>query len=332
MDVLVSNIALPAFSDEWVRLALGGAVRAFTAFSLVLLRVSGLLTMSPVFGHPDIPLQVRVLLALSLSFMTTPLIVGGDGRATFRRIDQNRDGWVTSDEIPAHLADAAAAARQIAGKPYDTPLAEREFQIPLPLPKTPVEYIALAVAEYSLGFALGLGVLTILSALEMAGQLIDQQTGVSLGDTFNPDLDTTGSLTGQFLNLLGVTTFLLVGGHFLVISALVGTFETLPVGFATLPAPVIQLLSDFVYQSLVLSLKVAAPILATMALVGFAMGFLGHTIPQINVLIIGFPVRMLVGLLLLALALPAMIEIMAPVFPDAIRQLQTALPEGAAER
>ena len=152
-----------------------------------------------------------------------------------------------------------------------------------------------------------------------------QQIGMSLGNVFNPEFQTDSSLSGELLYQLGLVVFLVVGGHHLVISALIDTFQTLPVGYAWVSSGAIEFLSDLVHQSLVLAVQISAPMMGTMAVIGLAMGFLGHTIPQLNVLVVGFPVRTLVGLLVLGLALPAIAEALARIVPGAILQLRQVL-------
>jgi len=318
-------MAIDAFTDAWLKQTLDGVLQYFVAFTLVAVRMSGLVSIGPMFGHPDIPLQVRVLLVLSLSLLVTPAVLSVDAGQTFRRLDRDQDGHLSEGEVPPQFRTHADQLLREAGKDRGEPLAAGEFRLGLPLPRTPLDYAYLAVAEFGVGIALGLGVLTILSGLQLAGQLIDQQTGVSLGEVFNPEFDSSGSLTGAILYLLGTLIFILVGGHLLLISALMDTFRTLPVGFAFVPMPAIELLQGLVQQSLVLAIQVSAPILGTMALVGLAMGFLGHTIPQINVLVVGFPVRTLVGLLLFGLALTGMAEVIGRALPMTIEQLTQAL-------
>lgn len=327
MDDFFRNIADP-FSDAWLRQVVEGAMRYFFAFTLVVTRMSGLVSIGPVFGHPDIPLQIRVLLVLSLSFLVTPLLLGVEPRETFRRLDSNHDGRLSVEEAPPQLQGQVAALLRQAGKGEDDSLAAGEFHLALPLPKSAVDYAWLAVAEFGLGLALGLGVLTIISGLQLAGYLIDQQTGVSLGEVFNPELETSASLTGEILHWLGTALFLLVGGHTLLVSALVDTFQTLPVGDAFVSAPAIDLLRDLVHQSFALAIQVSAPIMATMAMVGLSMGFLGHTIPQINVLVVGFPVRIIIGLLVFGLALSGIGEAITGQLPATIAELKRTLMGG----
>jgi flagellar biosynthetic protein FliR len=304
---------------------LRGATGALVAFTLIVARLSGMVVIGPVFGHPQIPVQVRVFLVLALSLVITPALLVADQAKTFHRLDRNHDERLTLDEAPRSLAAQIEALLLQAGKDGDEGLTADEFRLPWPVPATVVEYAWLALIEFAVGFALGLGVMTVVSGLQMAGSLIDAQIGVSLGSVFNPEFETDASLSGELLHQLGLVIFLIVGGHHLMVSALVDTFQTLPVGYAWVSPPAIELLSDLVHQSLALAVQISGPVMGMMAVVGLAMGFLGHTIPQINVLVVGFPVRTLVGLFVLGLAAPGIAEALAHKLPDAIGQLRLIL-------
>ena len=110
-----------------------------------------------------------------------------------------------------------------------------------------------------------------------------------------------------------------------MVAALVETFQTLPIGEATVSVSAVELLRDLVHQSLVLAVQVAAPLLATMSLVALAMGFLGHTVPQINVLVVGFPIRALTNLLVLSLSMSGVARAVVDVVPKVIDQIRQAL-------
>src|SRR5260370_26940273 len=110
-----------------------------------------------------------------------------------------------------------------------------------------------------------------------------------------------------------------------MVSALIDRFQRLPVGYAWISPPAIELLSGLVHQSLVLAIQISAPVMGMMAVIGLAMGFLGHTIPQINVLVVGFPVRTLVGLFMLGLAVPGIAQALTRVLPGGIEQLRIVL-------
>ncbi len=325
MDTFVSNFSLESLPGADFAHLVEGASAAFVAFTLIVSRISGLAVIAPIFGHPNIPMKIRVFLVLAMSLVITPILVGNGHERTFRLLDRDGDRLVTIDEVPESLPGPVAIMLEKAGKRQGQGLAIDEFFLAKPVPQNVLEYAWLALLEFALGIALGLGVLTIVSGLQMAGSLIDAQIGMSLGSVFNPDFQTESSLSGELLYQLGLVVFLIVGGHHLVISALLDTFQAMPVGYAWVSGDAVNLLSDLVHQSLVLAVQISAPMMGMMAVIGLAMGFLGHTIPQLNVLVVGFPVRTLVGLLLLGLALPAITEALAHIVPGGIMSLRQVL-------
>ncbi len=163
-----------------------------------------------------------------------------------------------------------------------------------------------------------------MSSMQFAGHMIDQQTGVSLGEIFNPELGSSSTLSGELLHWLGMAAFLSVGGHLLVVRTLVESYHGLPLGHAWVPQSMFELLRGLVTQSLVLTIQIAAPVGISMISVGLAMGYMGHAIPQLNVLIIGFPVRTLGGFVILMLALSRMVEALLRPFPELLEQFLAA--------
>ena len=308
---------------------LQGALLQFFAFTLVLVRLSGLMSTAPLFANLNVPMNVRVLLVIALSLVVAPSISGMDGEV-FARLDANSDGWLEPTEVPEQLQARFAALQAWTGKPADAPLSAREFSLALQVPPSVLDYAWVAVGELALGVALGLGVMTILSCLQLAGQLIDQQTGLGLGEVFNPELDASVSISGDMLFNLGMLLFLTIGGHLLLVEVLLDTFRTLPLGQTFVALSTIELLTELVHQSLSLSLQVAAPLLGALSVVGLAMGFLGHSVPQVNVLIIGFPIRVLVGLVVFGAALSGMCDVVVDAVPATIEQIHGSLT-GAAD-
>ena len=327
MDELLHRALVEPFG----RVLLGQLLTGFYTFTLVLLRMAGLMTIGPVFGQSLVPVNVRILLVVTLSILITPAL-RGQARIGFERLDADRNGQLTRDELPEQFHDRFDRLLRAAGKNADPAAANfltiDEFHETARIPSTVFDYAWVGVAEFALGLVLGLGVLTILSGLQLAGQLIDQQTGISLGEIANPGLDINGSVTGTMLFMLGVTLLLVIkpiGGHLMMVKALVETFQTLPVGEAVVSASSVDLLRDLVHESLVLGVQVAAPILAVMSLVALTMGFLGHTVPQINVLVVGFPIRVLLSLGILTLSLSGVGRTVVDTIPDVIDRLGSVL-------
>jgi len=302
----VDGLWATRLAELWQTWLVHSALTTFYTFLLVLVRLSGLMVVGPVFGQAVVPANVRALLVVALAFLVTPL-VQQQARLGFRELDSNADGRLTLAETPPQLQPRfERLARRAGVEPAQAAFTVDEFRAAVQLPRTLVELTVQLVQELGLGFVLGLGVLTLLSGLQLAGQIIDQQTGMVLGEIFNPGLELDGTLSGQFLYWFGLTAFLVttpLNGHLLIVSALLDTFRTLPPGEAFLLLSTWELLRALVHDSFVLAIQVAAPVLAAMSLVALAMGFLSHTVPQINILVIGFAVRAMLSLLVLAAAL-----------------------------
>jgi flagellar biosynthetic protein FliR len=327
MESLLDRLSFAPLHDQAARTLLAAALVQFYAFTLVVVRLSGLMIVGPLFGQSIVPRNVRVMLVLTIAFVITPTL-SNHSHILFDKLDANRDDVVTRDEVPDSLLERYDRLCDSAGDAATRGLTAENFHLSLEPPRTILEYAWTAVGELGLGFALGLGTFTILSGLQLAGELIDQQTGLSLGEIANPGLNITGSVTGQFLFLFATTVLLVMrptGYHLTMLSALLETFHSIPLGQAFVTSQTIDLLRDLVHQSLVLGLQIAAPLMAAMSLVALTMGFLGHSVPQINVLVVGFPVRALMSLTVLVASLSGIARHVTDVVPRVIDSLHQAL-------
>lgn len=327
MDEFLNRLFVEPASQLTLQRLLDLALGQFYAFTLVLVRMSGLMVVGPIFGQAIVPANVRIFIVFTVSLLVTPTLQD-QSRAGFQKFDGDRNGRLTRDEVPEHLLARFDRLVEATRRPASAGLSSSEFRYSVESPATLFDYAWVAAGEFALGLILGIGVLTILSGMQLAGEMIDQQTGLSLGEVANPALEINGSVTGQFLFMLSVTVLLVLepaGYHLMMTRALVETFQTLPVGDAFVDASTIDLLSSLVHESLVLGVQVAAPLLATMSLVGLTLGFLGHTVPQINVLVVGFPVRAIINLLILTVTLSGMARVVIDLIPNVIDRLQHAL-------
>lgn len=304
-----------------------GALLQFFHFTLVLFRLSGLMLVAPGFSHTAIPINVRLLLMTALAMVITPNLSRMTGEG-FRRLDADRNSVLAKEEIPDVLRPRIAAIRQVSGSDQDEDsgsIGEREYRIVTEFPRSVLDYVWIVTGELGLGLLLGLGAMTVLSCLQLAGQMIDQQTGLGLGEVFNPELNSSASMTGETLYMFGGVIFLIIGGQRMLLSSLLDTFQSFPVGQAFVSVEGVEFASELVHRSLVLALQVSAPLLATMTVISLAMGFLGHTVPQINILVFGFPIRMLAGLFVMSLAFSGIAEQITDAVPLAVDQLRGVL-------
>lgn len=295
-------------------------------FTLVLFRMSGLMMVAPGYANSYVPAQVRILLIISVSLLVTPSLPALT-QSGFERLDSNGDNLLQPIEIPEQIEARIAAIKRIQGLSYDSnsTVSPDEYGIAAQFPPSVLDYLWIVIGELGLGLLLGLGVMAILSSLQMAGQMIDQQAGTSLGELFNPELNSSVSVTGEMLYLVGTIIFLSLGGHRLLLESVIDSFRTFPVGQSFISEDAVVLLSNLVHQSLLLALQVSAPIMAIMSVISLAMGFLGHTVPQINVLTFGFPVKVLAGFFVVSMSLAGMGELIADSVPEAVATLRKTL-------
>lgn len=226
-------------------------MQQMVVYSLVLARVSGLVATAPVFGPHDLPLKIRLLVAMALSAVLAPV----------------------------QAADSAAA------------------------PQESLDYLLCLGSELIVGVALGIGLMLLLAAMQLAGQIISQMSGMSLADVFNPSLGSEASLYSQLLYFFALAVFVAIGGQRLLVGALLETFSQIPPGTASLDNRLPETLTLLLGQSFSLGVRAAAPAATALLLATLVLGLLSRTLPQLNALTFGFGVNALVTMAVLSLSL-----------------------------
>ncbi len=160
-----------------------------------------------------------------------------------------------------------------------------------------VELVPLMFAELLIGIAIGLIAGLPLLALEMGGYVIGYQIGLAMAESFNPELDTNGSVIGQLLFYLGLFLFISVGGLDVLFMVLADSYRTVPLGTFTAGDAPLELLVGVLSSGFEVAIRIASPIMAVVSLLYVAMGFVMKTMPQINIMSIGFAAQIVAGLI-----------------------------------
>jgi flagellar biosynthetic protein FliR len=145
----------------------------------------------------------------------------------------------------------------------------------------------LMARETLLGLALGTSVMILLSGMQLSGQVISQMSGLSLADVANPTFDTTVPILSQLLESLAIALFFLLGGHRLVLGALLDSFTWLPPGAATLPDDLVQVLVQVTAHSFHVGIRASAPVMVALFLAVLVVALISRTLPQLNAVAIG---------------------------------------------
>ena len=245
-------------------------------FLLVAARLAGVFVLAPHFSTNSVPLLARAMLVVLLSLIIAPTL--STGRTSARDVAQ------VSHESPASKA----------------------------LPTTPTDLACVIGVEVGLGGLLGIGAIAVFSGLRLGGEFLDRHSGLGLGALFNPEFRGGESACGSLAQWMGIAAVLLIeplGGRCLLLQSLMQSFHAIPVGSASWSMTAIELLNGLVQQSMVLGLRIAMPLIASMMLVDITFAFASR-----GTSVLGAPsiaLRSAVGMVVLALTVTAIPEVIA---------------------
>jgi flagellar biosynthetic protein FliR len=175
-----------------------------------------------------------------------------------------------------------------------------------------VDLLVLMGREALLGLSLGLAVLILFTGLQVTGHVIGQISGMSLADVYDPTFESEVSVFAQLLDLVALAVFLVIGGQRQVLSALLDTFRARPVGTLDFPAHLVDTLVGLMSESFVVALRAAAPIMVALLMSVLILGLISRTLPQLNVMAVGFSLNGLIMLAVLAICIGAIVDVMIP--------------------
>jgi flagellar biosynthetic protein FliR len=156
-----------------------------------------------------------------------------------------------------------------------------------------------APIELVIGLSLGFILSLAFEAVELAGRVISIQLGLSLGSVFSPTQEEAATAIDPFFSVLAGLLFLAMGLHLAIVQVLANSFVAYPVGGGW-PADLAMTGAQTIALAMELGVRVALPIALVLLLVELSVALLARAIPQINVFILGLPLKMLVGIAVLA--------------------------------
>jgi flagellar biosynthetic protein FliR len=230
-------------------------VDKFLIFTLVLTRTSGLVIAAPLFAA-QVPVTVRAGLAFALALLVMP------------------GQWLAAAPCPG-------------GVPA---------------------YAVVLGGELVIGLVLGMGISILLGGMQMAGELMGRIGGLTLADVFDPATSTDVPLFSQLLGLLSTAVFLVIGGHRILLGGLLDTFRAIPPGGSLnallgaagagpgngLLMSLVEMLLVLTTQSFHLAIRAAAPVVTAVLLATLVLGLISRTLPQLNVMVVGFGLNTMV--------------------------------------
>jgi flagellar biosynthetic protein FliR len=224
----------------------------FEKFLLILVRVGGIMSVSPVFGHRNIPAFVKIGFIGILSLILVPI-------------------------VPATGLSVEGSLTSIFG---------------------------LVAKELLAGLLIGFSSMVLFMGVQLAGQIMGFQVGFAIVEVFDPSSAQGMSIIGQFQFILALLIFLAIDGHHLLINAVVQSFSIVPLGQITFSPASAEIIIRICVDIFAVAVKIGAPVIVTLFLTDVALGIIARTVPQMNVFIVGFPLKIGAGLLILGASMP----------------------------
>jgi flagellar biosynthesis protein FliR/FlhB len=165
------------------------------------------------------------------------------------------------------------------------------------------DLIHIAVMETITGLVLGYITSICINSLKIAGSLIDQQLGLSMINIYDPSSQESNTLIENMVYWIGIMVFFSMNGHHKLITGISQSFKLVKVGSSILTDNYGYIVNVFI-QCFIIGFKIAVPIILALIITDFIMGLISRSVPQLNVMIIGMPLKIIVGIMFFVISLP----------------------------
>jgi flagellar biosynthesis protein FliR/FlhB len=176
------------------------------------------------------------------------------------------------------------------------------------LPSTAFGLYLAVGKEVLMGLSIGYISTLVFNAIRVSAQFMDFSIGFSMSQYYDPSTAGNSTPLERFFNWLALIIFLTFNFHHIILSAVIKSFEVVPIGILQFNAEIFPVILNIFSSSFYLAVQLAAPIVIVLFITDFTMGLIARTVPQINVFILGMPVKVLVGLAAIAAILPGLIH------------------------
>lgn len=202
-----------------------------------------------------------------------------------------------SKAVPAQIKVLLAGALAIAAGPYigsDLDLQSFGFW----------SAVTTLTQEAVIGLIMGLMANLVIYGIQLAGYFFDIQLGFGMVNIIDPQSGMEMPLLGQFNFILASLIYLAIDGHHTLIIAFIKSFDIVQPGMFFFKKEAAGVFVQAFAEVFFLGFKIAIPVIGTIFLVDVALGIIAKLVPQINVFMIGFPIKILLGLFVLAIFIP----------------------------
>ncbi|HEY8297267.1 MAG TPA: flagellar biosynthetic protein FliR [Candidatus Baltobacteraceae bacterium] len=187
------------------------------------------------------------------------------------------------------------------------------------------ELVVAAISQVALGLIVGFVAQLVFAGIQFAGQLLDIQIGFAVANIINPTTQQSVTVLGELELVLATLVFLISNSHLLLLQGIGGSFDLLPLPYINLDPSVAGNIVAFFSQSFWIVFKIAAPPAIALFLVNVALGLMARVAPQMNVFVVGFPLQIGIGLIMLAISVPILVGVAPQLYAQIPHQMDAVM-------
>lgn len=170
------------------------------------------------------------------------------------------------------------------------------------------------LGEVLIGIIIGLTGRLLFAGIQLAGQLVGFQMGFAIVNVVDPVSSSQVSIIAQLQYLLAALIFFSVNGHHVFLYAIAESYNIIPPLDFNFSGPLMDSLLSLSRDIFIVAVKTGAPIMTILLLTSVGLGLIARTVPQINIFIVGFPLKIGIGLIGIGLTLPIFVRIVGTLF------------------
>jgi flagellar biosynthetic protein FliR len=200
------------------------------------------------------------------------------------------------------------------------------YRTPVQIAGSTFGYILQLVGEVLIGCILGFLTQIVFAAFQLAGQMLDMQIGFGMVSVLDPQSGIEVPLFGNFLYLIALLCFFVMGGHQVLLSCIAQSYKILPVGGGLhLGGSFYNYIFGMAGEMFLIAFKLAIPVLGSLVVSELVLGIIARTVPQMNIFIISMPMNIGLGLGLVMVIIPVFVWAFETQFNQLFQQLSNVL-------
>lgn len=183
--------------------------------------------------------------------------------------------------------------------------------VPVPLAANDVSLTLLISREIVIGLSIALAVRALIAAAELAGHLSGFQIGFAYAATVDPISGARNTVVTSLYGMLALLAFFAINGHHEMLRALAMSYAKLPIGAGQVDGSIVTVVRQILGLVFTVGARLAAPIVVVLLIVELGIGLISRSAPSLSFMVVGYPLRLLVGLAVLALMIAAVPQVIA---------------------